>query len=144
MSSGIGSLMTALVFMLIFTPTNNWDKRVFLQTFTDVKINSKSQLSKYVEGRQRWVVWRNKHRKKEKEHSLYILEKSQRGLGHLSAETLPRQRGLWSWWNPFKVDSTLEAGKKIMLQIFIYFYLFGFGETETDFNVLFLIFGKCK
>lgn len=57
-------------FMLVFKPTNDRDQNVFLQPFTDVKIRSKSHPLKYMEGRQRRVMW-SKNRGKEGTFSLH-------------------------------------------------------------------------
>lgn len=65
MSPGISSLMTANVFMLGFKPANDWDKNIFLQPFTDVKIGSKSTVE--ISGRM----------PVKSEHFLYILHKAQ-------------------------------------------------------------------
>lgn len=45
-------------FMLVFKPTNDRDQNVFLQPFTDVKIQSESHPLKYMEARQRRGMWR--------------------------------------------------------------------------------------
>lgn len=77
-SSGTSSLMTALVFMIVSKPTENWDENVFLKPFTDVKIRSQSQLSEYTEGCQQRVMWRTKHQGKKKTLALYSVQKSPR------------------------------------------------------------------
>lgn len=51
-------------FMLVFKQTNDRDQNVFLQPFTDVEIRSKSHPLKYMEGRQRRVMWRKNQGKK--------------------------------------------------------------------------------
>lgn len=61
-------------FTLVFKPTNDRDQNVFVQPFTDVKIQSESHPLKYMEGRQSRVMWR-KNRGGKKEHFLYILAK---------------------------------------------------------------------
>lgn len=90
MSAAVGSLMTALVFMLVSKPTNNWDGNGMASLTAIYRCKDTVKITTVgIYGR---MPVKSQTPGKKKEHLLHMLYKTQADcmcLSHLSAETLP-------------------------------------------------------